>query len=128
MVNRLSSEGGFASQCTVMVHWTFPLVSYYWRVWQSKWRSVNSPVQIWNQMLYKISDLPFRANFWSTNNAVRVKAIVRYCKEFKILVNPAHSIKYPMFIMRKSQKGGKYIVRSAKPAIEISRDPTTHII
>ena len=67
-------------------------------------------------MLYKIPDLPFRANFWSTNNAVRVKAMVRYCKEFKKLVNPAHSIKYSVIIMRKSQKGGKYTVRSAKLA------------
>ena len=79
-------------------------------------------------MLYKIPDLPLRANFWSTNNAVRVKAMVRYCKEFKILVNPAHSIKYSVFIMRKSQKGVKYTVRVPKTAIEISRDPTTHII
>ena len=88
----------------------------------------GNALQISKEMLYKIPDLPFRANFWSTNNAVRVKAMVRYCKEFKILVNPAHSIEYSVFIMRKCQKGGKYTVRVAKLAIEISRDSTTHII
>ena len=60
---------------------------------QNSSKERNSP-QFWKQMLYKIPDLVFWDNFCSTYNAVSVKVMVGYQKEFKILVNPARSIEY----------------------------------